>query len=141
MSAYIDGTLTYGGNKAWADQIRLFRGGRLKVSRSTRLLHGGHLKVCCSTRPLHGCRLKVSCSTDCYQSRMCSYLIDACLFCALQGLRDSYPSAFNFPAYNDVELPLANPPPPRDHPELKPVKRFYSKSFVHSLPYTRVLIH
>lgn len=33
----------------------------------------------------------------------------------------------SFPAYNDIRLPMANPPPPRDH-ELKPIKRFYSKS-------------
>ena len=31
-----------------------------------------------------------------------------------------------FPAYNDIRLPFANPPPPRDH-TLKPIKRFFSK--------------
>ena len=34
----------------------------------------------------------------------------------------------NFPALNDVQLPFANPPPPRDH-VLKPVKRFFSKFY------------
>lgn len=29
-----------------------------------------------------------------------------------------------FPALNDIRLPMANPPPPREH-ELKPVKRFW----------------
>ena len=33
----------------------------------------------------------------------------------------------NFPAKNDVGLPLANPPPPRDFPELKEVYRYFSK--------------
>jgi len=42
------------------------------------------------------------------------------------------PAAFdpdrNFPAINDIRLPFANPPPPRDH-VLKPIKRFFSKNF------------
>jgi len=33
----------------------------------------------------------------------------------------------NFPAINDIRLPFANPPPPRDH-ALKPINRFYSKN-------------
>ena len=33
----------------------------------------------------------------------------------------------HFPAKNDVGLPLANPPPPRDFPELKEVYRYFSK--------------
>jgi len=34
----------------------------------------------------------------------------------------------HFPAINDIRLPFANPPPPRDH-ELKPINRFFSKNF------------
>lgn len=32
----------------------------------------------------------------------------------------------DFPAWNDIRLPMANPPPPRDH-YLKNVKRFFRK--------------
>jgi len=37
-----------------------------------------------------------------------------------------------FPAINDIRLPFANPPPPRDH-VLKPIRRFYSENFDNTL--------
>ena len=44
----------------------------------------------------------------------------------LAALNDSNPTAKYFPATNDIRLPFANPPPPRNH-YLKPVNRFFSK--------------
>ena len=72
ISPYIDGSLFYGPNKAWADSLRLYKDGLLAATNDT--------------DPLEG----------------------------------------YYPAYNDIRLPMANPPPPRDH-VLKPVKRFFSK--------------
>ena len=72
ISAWIDGTLFYGGNKAWTDALRAFEGGRLR------------------------------------------------------SLNDSDSRAKDFPAKNDIRLPMANPPPPRNH-RLKPIKRFWSE--------------
>ena len=34
-----------------------------------------------------------------------------------------------FPALNDIRLPMANPPTPREH-VLKPIKRFWSESYI-----------
>lgn len=41
----------------------------------------------------------------------------------------SAPIHQSFPALNDINLPLANPPPPREH-RLKPVSRFWGKCYV-----------
>ena len=38
----------------------------------------------------------------------------------------SVPINESFPADNDIRLPFANPPPPRDH-ELRPVNRMWRK--------------
>ena len=75
ISSFIDGTLVYGPNKAWADALRLFKDGLLAAA------------------------------------------------------NDTDPNEKHFPAYNDIRLPMANPPPPRDH-YLKPIKRFFSKYFL-----------
>jgi len=48
--------------------------------------------------------------------------------------RDRY-----FPALNDIRLPFANPPPPRDH-VLKPVKRFHSESIILLLFFWHALV-
>ena len=69
ISAYIDGTLFYGPNKAWADSLRSYHDGLLAATNDTD-------------------------DTEGY-----------------------------YPAYNDIRLPMANPPPPADH-YLKPVKRY-----------------
>ena len=45
----------------------------------------------------------------------------------LAATNDTDPNEKYFPAYNDIKLPMANPPPPRDH-YLKPVSRFFSMS-------------
>ncbi|XP_052282724.1 dual oxidase 2-like isoform X1 [Dreissena polymorpha] len=42
----------------------------------------------------------------------------------LKGLDPSVPVKDSFPALNDLLLPFANPPPPREH-NMKPVKRFW----------------
>lgn len=73
ISAFIDGTLMYGPNKAWTDALRSYKDGLLAAT------------------------------------------------------NDTDPSEGYFPAYNEIRLPFANPPPPRDH-FLKPIKRFFSKS-------------
>ena len=73
ISSWMDGTLTYGPNKAWTDVLRSYKNGRLKSIRDTN-----------TSEP------------------------------------------YDFPALNDIRLPMANPPPPREH-ELKPIKRFYSE--------------
>ena len=44
----------------------------------------------------------------------------------LKGLDPSVPVKDSFPALNDLLLPFANPPPPREH-NMKPVKRFWSE--------------
>ena len=48
----------------------------------------------------------------------------------LAAINDSYDGTGDdpgyFPATNQIRLPYANPPPPRDH-YLKPINRFYSK--------------
>lgn len=44
----------------------------------------------------------------------------------LKALDPKAPISQSFPGLNDVRLPMANPPPPREH-KLKPVKRFWSK--------------
>ena len=75
ISPWIDGTLVYGPNKAWADTLRSFKDGLLAATNDS----------------------------------------------------DVDPKARYFPAYNDIKLPMINPPTPREH-KLKPVKRFYSKS-------------
>ena len=75
ISPWIDGTLVYGPNKAWADTLRSFKDGLLAATNDS----------------------------------------------------DPDPKARYFPAYNDIKLPMINPPTPRNH-TLKPVKRFYSKS-------------
>ena len=75
ISPWIDGTLVYGPNKAWADTLRSFKDGLLAATNDS----------------------------------------------------DVDSKARYFPAYNDVKLPMINPPTPREH-KLKPVKRFYSKS-------------
>lgn len=62
----------YGPNKAWADALRSFKGGRLAAANDT-------------------------------------------------DDEEGY-----YPALNDIRLPMANPPPPRDH-KLKPISRFYSQ--------------
>ena len=48
-----------------------------------------------------------------------------------RGELASYAGEGRFPIENTLGLPLANPPPPRDHPQLKPVYRFFSK-FLHN---------
>ncbi|XP_014663461.1 PREDICTED: dual oxidase 2-like [Priapulus caudatus] len=68
ITPYMDGGLTYGVTKAWADSLREFEGGRLA--------------------------------------------------------RDTSES-INVPVRNTIRLPMANPPPPRDHPQLKNVNRFW----------------
>lgn len=70
ISAWIDGTLMYGANKAWTDALRSLKDGLLKA------------------------------------------------------LNDTDSKAPYFPERNSIRLPMANPPPPRDH-VLKPIKRFY----------------
>jgi dual oxidase len=37
------------------------------------------------------------------------------------------PYGGDFPKNNSIRLPFINPPPPRDHPQIKPIKRFNSK--------------
>ena len=71
ISSYIDGSLTYGPNKAWTDVLRSFKNGLLAAANDTD-------------------------STQGY-----------------------------FPQLNNIRLPFANPPTPRDH-VLKPIKRFFS---------------
>ena len=44
----------------------------------------------------------------------------------LAATNDSDPKNNYFPAVNKIRLPMANPPPPRDH-YLKNVNRFFSK--------------
>ena len=44
----------------------------------------------------------------------------------------------DFPAVNDIRLPMANPPPPRDH-YLKNVNRFFRK-FI-QLPSSGIFLH
>ena len=44
----------------------------------------------------------------------------------LKSLDPRTPVQNSFPALNDIRLPMANPPPPREH-DLKPIKRFWSK--------------
>ena len=44
----------------------------------------------------------------------------------LKALDINAPIDRSFPALNDIKLPMANPPPPREH-KLKPVKRFWGK--------------
>lgn len=46
----------------------------------------------------------------------------------------------DFPAVNDIRLPFANPPPPRDH-YLKNVNRFFRKSYCNSKYTSSVNIH
>ncbi|ELU01203.1 hypothetical protein CAPTEDRAFT_159209 [Capitella teleta] len=70
ISAFLDGGLVYGPNKAWADALRSYKGGRLAA------------------------------------------------------YNDNDASKPNFPAENDIRLPMANPAPPFDH-KLKPIKRFF----------------
>ncbi len=72
ISAFIDGTLVYGPNKAWTDGLRLFKNG------------------------------------------------------LLAAVNDTDEKGENYPAYNEIRLPMINPPPPVDH-KLKPIKRFFSK--------------
>ena len=55
----------------------------------------------------------------------------------LKATNDSDDTMGYYPAYNDIRLPLANPPPPRDH-TLKNVNRFHSEcrmEFPRSLPH------
>ena len=41
-----------------------------------------------------------------------------------------------FPQQNDIRLPMANPPNPVDHKhDYKPVKRFFSKLFIHNFAF------
>ncbi|KAK2164701.1 hypothetical protein LSH36_60g05053 [Paralvinella palmiformis] len=70
ISAWMDGTLVYGPNKAWTDSIREFKDGLLQVD-DTKGPYGGE-----------------------------------------------------FPRNNSIRLPYINPPPPRDHPKIKPISRF-----------------
>lgn len=42
----------------------------------------------------------------------------------------------DFPAVNNIRLPMANPPPPRDH-YLKNVKRFFRELFYHDCFYRK----
>lgn len=49
----------------------------------------------------------------------------------LKAQDPSVPISESFPADNDIKLPMANPPPPREH-ELKPVARFWRTYLINS---------
>ncbi|XP_076805586.1 dual oxidase 2-like isoform X1 [Clavelina lepadiformis] len=88
ITPFIDGGLTYGVSKAWADALRL-------------------LKSNCSER---------SASNNLFASQ------DDPQDC--RGELASYKGDGRFPVENSLGLPLANPPPPRDH-QLKSATRFF----------------
>lgn len=69
ITPYIDGGLTYGVSKAWADALRSFKDGKLASVNE---------------------------------------------------------NGEEYPEINDIRLPMANPPPPKDH-VLKKINRFWSK--------------
>ncbi|XP_078488213.1 dual oxidase 2 isoform X1 [Ciona intestinalis] len=88
ITPFIDGGLTYGINKAWADALRL-------------------LKSSCPERTTtNNILASQSNPTDC------------------RGELASYKNEGKFPIENSLGLPLANPPPPRDH-VLKSATRFF----------------
>ncbi|XP_077966931.1 dual oxidase 2-like [Styela clava] len=88
ITAFIDGGLTYGVSKAWADALRLLKDKCIDRNASTNIF---------SSDPD---------PTDC------------------RGELASYNDEGRLPVENSIGLPLANPPPPRDH-VLKSSKRFY----------------